>query len=158
MNDENKPLHDRRSMRERMLTGDLYIADDPQIAAELQRAAILMHRFNTSVPHSWIHDGLSSASCSGRWAGELRYVILSGATMTIISISGHGRSSIMALCCSTWHRSPSARMCRSVRMCSFSHPRIRSRQNHAAQNGRLPSRSQLETTSGWVAASSSVRV
>lgn len=38
--------NDGRSMRERMLAGDLYIADDPQIAADLQRAAVLMYRFN----------------------------------------------------------------------------------------------------------------
>jgi maltose O-acetyltransferase len=37
-------------MRERMLAGDLYIANDPRLAADLQRAAILMHRFNTSDP------------------------------------------------------------------------------------------------------------
>lgn len=38
--------NDGRSMRERMLAGDLYIADDAQIAADLQRAAVLMYRFN----------------------------------------------------------------------------------------------------------------
>ena len=29
---------DERSMRERMLAGDLYLADDPQLAAESDRA------------------------------------------------------------------------------------------------------------------------
>ncbi len=33
-----------------MLAGDLYIADDPQLAAESRRAATLMQRFNTSDP------------------------------------------------------------------------------------------------------------
>lgn len=33
-----------------MLAGDLYIADDPQLAADSRRAAILMHQFNTSDP------------------------------------------------------------------------------------------------------------
>ena len=37
-------------MRERMLAGDLYIADDPQLAADNQRAAVLMHQFNNSDP------------------------------------------------------------------------------------------------------------
>ncbi|MGS2613518.1 sugar O-acetyltransferase [Micromonospora sp. LZ34] len=36
------------SMRERMLAGEPYIADDPAIAADLDRAARLMERFNTS--------------------------------------------------------------------------------------------------------------
>lgn len=37
-------------MRERMLAGDLYIADDPELAAESRRAMALMHRFNTADP------------------------------------------------------------------------------------------------------------
>lgn len=39
-----------RSQRERMLAGDLYVADDPELARESQRAATLMRRFNTSDP------------------------------------------------------------------------------------------------------------
>ncbi|MFI7604182.1 sugar O-acetyltransferase [Micromonospora sp. NPDC049366] len=35
-------------MRERMLAGELYQADDPEITADLDRAARLMERFNTS--------------------------------------------------------------------------------------------------------------
>lgn len=35
-------------MKERMLAGDLYIADDPEIIADRQRAAVLMERFNAS--------------------------------------------------------------------------------------------------------------
>lgn len=42
--------HAGRSMRERMLAGDLYIADDPEIGAALQRAATLMRRFNLADP------------------------------------------------------------------------------------------------------------
>lgn len=36
------------SMRERMLAGELYIADDPEIIADLHRAARLTERFNRS--------------------------------------------------------------------------------------------------------------
>ncbi|WP_285789123.1 sugar O-acetyltransferase [Micromonospora sp. NBRC 101691] len=36
------------SMRERMLAGELYQADDPEILAELNRAAVAMERFNGS--------------------------------------------------------------------------------------------------------------
>ncbi|MEL6221956.1 MAG: sugar O-acetyltransferase [Cyanobacteria bacterium J06627_8] len=50
MSDKNQEIHDRRSMKERMLAGDLYIANDPQLAADSQRASILMQRFNTSDP------------------------------------------------------------------------------------------------------------
>ncbi|TDB96132.1 sugar O-acetyltransferase [Micromonospora fluostatini] len=36
------------SMKERMLAGEAYQADDPEIAVDLDRAARLMERFNTS--------------------------------------------------------------------------------------------------------------
>ena len=41
---------DQRPMRERMLAGDLYLADDPQIAADSARAMSLSHRFNSLDP------------------------------------------------------------------------------------------------------------
>jgi maltose O-acetyltransferase len=41
---------DGRSMRDRMLAGELYIADDPQLGSESRRAASLAYRFNTSDP------------------------------------------------------------------------------------------------------------
>lgn len=50
MSDDRQAVNDGRSMRERMLAGDLYIADDPQLAHESRRAATLMHRFNSSDP------------------------------------------------------------------------------------------------------------
>lgn len=37
-------------MRERMLAGDMYIADDPDLARESERALRLMHRINTMDP------------------------------------------------------------------------------------------------------------
>ncbi|HUZ36147.1 MAG TPA: sugar O-acetyltransferase [Streptosporangiaceae bacterium] len=40
--------HDRRSQRERMLAGDLYLADDPQLAEDQRRAVGLMDEFNRS--------------------------------------------------------------------------------------------------------------
>ena len=45
MNDEP------RSQRERMLAGDLYIADDPDLARESRRAAELYAAYNASPPH-----------------------------------------------------------------------------------------------------------
>jgi maltose O-acetyltransferase len=41
---------DGRSQRERMLAGDLYIANDPELAAEALRAAELTKAFNDSSP------------------------------------------------------------------------------------------------------------
>ena len=41
---------DSRSMRGRMLAGDMYIADDPELARESERALRLMHRLNTMDP------------------------------------------------------------------------------------------------------------
>lgn len=52
-----EPQH-RRSQRDRMLAGDLYIADDPQLAAEHLRALTLTRRFNDSDP----------SDCEGRRA------------------------------------------------------------------------------------------
>ena len=40
----------QRTMRERMLAGELYLAEDPELAAEAARAQRLSHRFNTTDP------------------------------------------------------------------------------------------------------------
>lgn len=42
---------DERSMRARMLAGEPYIADDPELAAETGRAQALVHRYNTMDPN-----------------------------------------------------------------------------------------------------------
>lgn len=43
-------VEDSRSQRERMLAGDPYIADDPELARELRRASELLRDFNGSAP------------------------------------------------------------------------------------------------------------
>lgn len=43
-------MSDERTMRERMLAGDPYIADDPVLAEESRRAQQLTHRLNTADP------------------------------------------------------------------------------------------------------------
>jgi maltose O-acetyltransferase len=43
-------MDDARSQRERMLAGDLYVANDPELAAEALRAAELTKAFNDSSP------------------------------------------------------------------------------------------------------------
>jgi maltose O-acetyltransferase len=40
-----------RTMRERMLAGELYIADDPELARDSRRATALTHRLNTADPN-----------------------------------------------------------------------------------------------------------
>jgi maltose O-acetyltransferase len=42
------PPSDSRTQRERMLSGDLYVAEDPELARDYQRAMALMERFNAS--------------------------------------------------------------------------------------------------------------
>jgi maltose O-acetyltransferase len=44
-------MTDTRTMRERMLAGDLYIADDPDLARDAERAMSLTHRLNTMDPN-----------------------------------------------------------------------------------------------------------
>jgi maltose O-acetyltransferase len=39
------------TMRERMLTGELYIADDPDLARDAERARTLTHRLNAMDPN-----------------------------------------------------------------------------------------------------------
>ena len=50
MGDHLPGSQDGRSQRDRMLAGELYIADDPQLAADNLRALTLTRQFNTSDP------------------------------------------------------------------------------------------------------------
>ncbi len=50
MSDQAPGPPDGRSQREQMLAGELYIADDPQLAADHLRALKLTSQFNTSDP------------------------------------------------------------------------------------------------------------
>ncbi|MGC1208432.1 MAG: sugar O-acetyltransferase [Ornithinimicrobium sp.] len=43
-------MEEEKSMRDRMLAGELYIADDPDIARDSRRAQKLTHQFNTMDP------------------------------------------------------------------------------------------------------------
>ena len=45
-------MPDPRSQRERMLAGDLYIADDPELAPDSLRAMRLMAKFNQGAADS----------------------------------------------------------------------------------------------------------
>ena len=50
MSDQGLGPPDGRSQRDRMLAGELYIADDPQLAADSLRALTLTRKFNTNAP------------------------------------------------------------------------------------------------------------
>ena len=54
---------DPRTMRERMLAGDLYLADDPDLARDSQRAMALLQRYNA--------DQTADAATRARILGEL---------------------------------------------------------------------------------------
>ncbi|MET4059336.1 maltose O-acetyltransferase [Arthrobacter sp. UYP6] len=58
---------DDRSMRERMLAGDLYIADDPELAADSARALELADRYN----RIWAQDRAGAADILGELLGGL---------------------------------------------------------------------------------------
>ena len=58
---------DDRSMRERMLAGDLYIADDPELAADSARALALTDRYN----RIWAQDRAGAADILGELLGGL---------------------------------------------------------------------------------------
>jgi maltose O-acetyltransferase len=49
--DYRELVSDTRSQRERMLAGDLYLADDPQLVQESRRAEALAKEYNESSPH-----------------------------------------------------------------------------------------------------------
>jgi len=48
--DSTLNLHDSRSQRERMLAGDLYNADDPELMQDIVRAERLLLEYNATVP------------------------------------------------------------------------------------------------------------
>ena len=50
MTGDGHPSPDARTQRERMLAGDPYVADDPELARDSVRAATLVKRFNDSEP------------------------------------------------------------------------------------------------------------
>lgn len=75
-------MPDAPSMRERMLAGELYIADDAELGEQSARARALTHRLSMSDPSDAAHIAPSSQSCwlrSGRGASFARRSIASTA-------------------------------------------------------------------------------
>ncbi len=54
-------------MRQRMLRGELYLADDPEIQGEQARARELAERYNATATTSTTRARDCSASCSPTW-------------------------------------------------------------------------------------------
>lgn len=105
-------------MRERMLAGDLYIADDPELAEHMSRAMDLMEAFNASsardpqLRHRLLTELLGAVG-EGTVIGRR-----SGSTTAATCASEPGRSPTTVSSPWTWRRSPSATTCRSGRTCS----------------------------------------
>lgn len=53
--DTSPYTRDERTMRARMIAGDMYLAEDPELGAESRRAMSLTHQVNTMDPND--HDG-----------------------------------------------------------------------------------------------------
>ena len=73
-------------MRERMLAGELYIADDPEIGRELDRAQRLTHQINTMDPTD--HERRRS---SGRTARPLAFRVPMSPPAPLTQTSSTGR-------------------------------------------------------------------
>jgi maltose O-acetyltransferase len=62
MRDQAPGSTDWRSQRDRMLAGELYVADDPQLAADNLRALMLTRDFNASDPATTCRSARTSSS------------------------------------------------------------------------------------------------
>lgn len=67
------PTDDSRSMRERMLAGDLYLADDPELTAGIERAQAFMATYNDpATSREARHQALAGALGSIGEGSEIR--------------------------------------------------------------------------------------
>jgi maltose O-acetyltransferase len=114
MRDQAPEPPDGRSQRERMLAGEPYIADDPQLAADNQRALTLTREFNASDP--------ADAQAQLALLGELSGSVGAGTEIRpplycddgYQTHVGRGASSTSGWSCWTWPRLGSATTCRSA--------------------------------------------
>ena len=145
---------DGRSMLQRMVDGDLYLADDPAIGERARRAHLRMEAFNAS--------SVDDPAGRRRLLEELLGAIGEGSEIRPPLYVDYGtnitdrrplRSPTSGWWPSTWPRSPSATTCRSARTCSCSRRPTPSTRIRAGRSGRPRSRSPSATTCGWAAAS-----
>ncbi|MEE3918497.1 maltose acetyltransferase domain-containing protein [Micromonospora sp. BRA006-A] len=113
------------SMKDRMLAGEQYIADDPAIIADLERAALLSERFNRSSADDPAGRLARCANCSARSARTPGSGRRCTATTDTRRTSARVRSSTSTRCSSTSPASPSAPTSRSDRTCNCSPPPTR---------------------------------
>jgi Maltose acetyltransferase len=118
MRDQAPEPPDERSQRDRMLAGELYIADDPQLAADNLRALTLTSQFNTSDPA----DAQARQALLRELLGSLGEgtVIRPPCTATTAPrpTSERGASSTSDASCWMWPRSGSATTSRLAPTCS----------------------------------------
>jgi maltose O-acetyltransferase len=145
---------DQRSMRERMPSGDLYIADDPQLAADNLPAMRLLEGFNGS-----------SADASGerqRLLRELLGTLGEGAVIrpplycdygyqTHLGARSFANFGLVVLDVARISIGEDVQIGPNVQLLTATHPWRRS---CAVRSGKPPSRSRLATMCGWVAGSS----
>ncbi|GAB1326032.1 hypothetical protein ACE1SV_03710 [Streptomyces sennicomposti] len=149
---------DPRTNLERMLAGDLYIADDPEIARRQQRAVRLAVRYQAAYAED--ADGARPVLAELLGAlGEEAHVrpplyVTTGAT----SRSARAPSSTTTSPRSTSRPSSSARTARSARTSNCSPPPIRWHPGPAATSSKRHDPSPSGTTCGSGAAPSCCRV
>jgi maltose O-acetyltransferase len=143
---------DGRSHRERMLAGDPYLADDPELVAEARRAHELLHRFNATRPadeseRRRILEELLGAVGEG---AEIRPPFLCDYGYQIrVGARTFANVGLVALDVAPITIGEDSR---SARTCSSSRRRIRSTQSRDGRSGRPRSRSRSGTMRGSAAA------
>ena len=151
MSDQGLGPPDGRSQRDPMLAGELYIADDPQLAADSLRALTLTRKFNTNAPV----DAQARLALLGESLGsvgegtEIRpplhcdygYQVHVGARSFI-------NLGVVLLDVAAIRIGDDVQVGPNVQFLTPTHPVEPSR---AGPSGRPPSRSALATTCGWAA-------
>jgi maltose O-acetyltransferase len=139
-------------MRERMLAGELYLADDPVLAEEQARAARLLDRFNqTGVDGAERHDLLLELLGQLGEGSEIKpplrcdygYRIRVGARTFV----NYG---LVALDVASIAIGDDVQIGPNVQLLTPTHPSTPTRDG---PSGRLPNRSRSRETSGWAVGS-----
>lgn len=145
---------DPRSNRERMLAGDLYIADDPESEKEAQRAMALQAKFAAAYPE----DPLGSQAILAEFLGSVGEEVHIKAPIyvdygTYISVGARTfiNYNLTALDVAPITIGEDCQIGPNVQLLTLRTPWNRS---PAATGWKRPSRSPSGTTSGWAAAPS----
>ncbi len=143
-------------MRERMLAGDPYLADDPDLERESNRARQLTHRLSMLDPRAHDeHDAILARAARRDRRGDPHPAAV---LLRLRLPDVHRRADVRELRPDVSRRRPDhdrrRRADRAERAAAHPHPPGRAR-SRGAPSGRRPSRSPSATTCGSAAASSS---